>query len=226
MIYAISDLHGCYDKYIEMLDKIKFKADDLRYILGDVLDRGNGGIKILLDIARRDNVILLKGNHEDIAFRVLRYLLDRNVIFDEDRFVGLLQVWKEDGGAITINQFLEFTEDEQRTVLQTIYYSDVYKKLEVRNRTFWLSHTVPEVLKKKNLETCDMKGFLWGEPEYDKKCFEDKILVTGHTPTGFINQDFKGRILKKNNHIAIDCGAVFGQPLGCICLDTLEEFYV
>lgn len=31
---------------------------------------------------------------------------------------------------------------------------------------------------------------------------------------------------KKNNHIAIDCGASFGGKLGCICLDTLEEYYV
>ena len=34
------------------------------------------------------------------------------------------------------------------------------------------------------------------------------------------------RIYKKNNHIAIDCGAVYGNRLGCICLDTMEEFYV
>ena len=34
-----------------------------------------------------------------------------------------------------------------------------------------------------------------------------------------------GKIIRKNNHIAIDCGAVFGGALGCICLETLEEFY-
>ena len=54
----------------------------------------------------------------------------------------------------------------------------------------------------------------------------DAVIVTGHTPTGFIDPDYTGRIWKGNNHIAIDCGAVFGNPLGYICLDTMEEIYV
>ena len=56
--------------------------------------------------------------------------------------------------------------------------------------------------------------------------FEDMLIVTGHTPTGFIDPENTGQIWKGNNHIAIDCGAVFGNPLGCICLDTMEEIYV
>ena len=68
--------------------------------------------------------------------------------------------------------------------------------------------------------------FIIGEPEYDKEYFPDKYVVTGHTPTGFIGEAYIGKIYKENKHIAIDCGAVFDHPLGCICLDTLEEFYV
>lgn len=33
MIYAVSDLHGCYDKYRKMLEKIHFSETDTRYIL-------------------------------------------------------------------------------------------------------------------------------------------------------------------------------------------------
>ena len=47
MIYAMCDLHGCYDKYVKMLEKIQFGENDTLYILGDVVDRGEGGIKIL-----------------------------------------------------------------------------------------------------------------------------------------------------------------------------------
>ena len=56
--------------------------------------------------------------------------------------------------------------------------------------------------------------------------FEDMTIVTGHTPTGFIDPAYTGQIWKANRHIAIDCGAVFGNPLGCICLDTMEEIYI
>ena len=53
MIYVMSDLHGCYDKYMQMLEKIKFNNEDTLYVLGDIVDRGDDGIKILLDMMKR-----------------------------------------------------------------------------------------------------------------------------------------------------------------------------
>ena len=47
MTYVISDIHGCYDKYMQMLDKIKFKDSDEMYVLGDVVDRGEYPVKVL-----------------------------------------------------------------------------------------------------------------------------------------------------------------------------------
>ena len=54
----------------------------------------------------------------------------------------------------------------------------------------------------------------------------DRIIVTGHTVTSLIDKASRGRIWRGNGHIAIDCGAVYSGVLGCLCLDTLEEFYV
>ena len=64
MTYVMSDIHGCYEKYRSMLETIEFAGDDTLYVLGDVLDRGPDGFKILLDMAARPNVIGLLGNHE------------------------------------------------------------------------------------------------------------------------------------------------------------------
>ena len=50
MIYVMSDIHGCYDKYKKMLEKIALSEEDTLYLLGDVVDRGEHGMKILLDI--------------------------------------------------------------------------------------------------------------------------------------------------------------------------------
>ena len=38
MIYIMSDLHGCFDKYLMMLDQIGLKAEDTLYVLGDVVE--------------------------------------------------------------------------------------------------------------------------------------------------------------------------------------------
>lgn len=34
MVYAVSDIHGCYDKYIDLLNEINFSPDDTLYVLG------------------------------------------------------------------------------------------------------------------------------------------------------------------------------------------------
>ena len=74
MIYVMSDLHGCFDKYLLMLEKIKLSEKDTLYILGDVVDRGADGVRILLDIAKPNNVVLLRGNHDDTALIILKNL--------------------------------------------------------------------------------------------------------------------------------------------------------
>ena len=56
MIYVMSDIHGMYDKYIEMMDLIDLKETDTLYILGDIIDRGVNSMKILQDMMKRSNV--------------------------------------------------------------------------------------------------------------------------------------------------------------------------
>lgn len=61
---------------------------------------------------------------------------------------------------------------------------------------------------------------LFEKTDYTNNAFKDAYLITGHVPTA------DGKILKKNHHICIDGGCVFGQNLACLCLDTMDEFYV
>ena len=63
-IYCMSDIHGEYEKYIQMLELIELSDEDTLYVLGDVIDRGPGSVDILMDMMRRPNVIPLIGNHE------------------------------------------------------------------------------------------------------------------------------------------------------------------
>ena len=67
MIYVISDIHGCYRSYLKMLEKLGVRESDTVYVLGDTIDRGRNGIKVLQDMMMRPNIIPILGNHEYMA---------------------------------------------------------------------------------------------------------------------------------------------------------------
>ena len=75
MNYVVSDIHGCYDKYKKLLERIDLSENDTLYVLGDMIDRGPEGFKILLDMAQRPNVVGLMGNHEAMAVDALSKML-------------------------------------------------------------------------------------------------------------------------------------------------------
>lgn len=224
MIYAVSDLHGCYDKYRKLLERLT--SDDSLYILGDIVDRGSEGMKILLDLINRKNVFSCRGNHDHCAQILLRSFVLPDDGYFADGLEEAFRLWLSDGGSPTYEEFLKLDESEQRAVLRYLGSLPVYKKLTIGDQKFFLAHTVPEKTKMLDIHNWKNSDFIMGEPEYEKTYFEDAIIITGHIPTGFIDPEYTGRIWKGNNHIAIDCGAVFGNPLGCICLDTMEEIYV
>ena len=244
MTYVMSDLHGCYDKYVQMLEKIGFGDGDTLYILGDVIDRGPDGIRILLDMMGRKNVVPLLGNHELLAFRVFR-----SVLFGgECKRTATYRLWMESDGAPTLSAFLALDTGEREAVTVFLESFDFRKRLGYDDSTFFsgqadksggkfhLSHTLPEYDPLVPLHEADCLEFCRGEPDYDIVYADewfvihghspDIFFVTGHTPTHLIDPAFFGKIWQGNNHIAIDCAAAWGGRLGCLCLDTMEEYYV
>ena len=226
MIYVMSDLHGCYDLYIKMLEKIVFCEEDTLYILGDIVDRGKNGMKILLDIAEKKNVVCLRGNHDQQAAILLSNLYRLEEENCPKALVEVYKMWLLDGGNATLMEYLKLSEQEQKAAISVLRKSALSKNIVVNGKEYLLAHTVPEVERVEDYEKWEVEEYTLGEPDYEEVYFTDKYIITGHTPTGLIDKNFKGKIWKGNNHIAIDCGAVFSGTLGCLCLDTMEEFYV
>ena len=56
--YVISDIHGQYDMFMDLLEKISLQDSDTLYILGDILDRGPHPVKTLRKLMRMPNVKL------------------------------------------------------------------------------------------------------------------------------------------------------------------------
>lgn len=228
MHYVMSDLHGCYDLFLQMLEEISFSEQDTLYLLGDMIDRGPDGIRLMQDVMARSNVVPFLGNHEDMFYRVIRRLgtsvdaAERSMI--RKTFINWVAY---NGGSVTWNSFRSLSPEQQAAILRYLESFTVCDALSVGGNTFLLAHAgVGAFAPEKDPDDCTLHDFLWEKTDYDKLYYKNKYLVTGHTPTGLIDPAYTGRIIRKNHHIAIDCGAVFTGTLGCFCLETMQEAYV
>lgn len=197
MIYVISDIHGCYEKYQELLQKIAFSEEDELYVLGDVVDRGPEPMKVLQDMMLRPNVYPILGNHDYMALKVLRKM---NVEIQEENAESHLtekdlldyMYWTQDGGDTTAKDFRRLSKEEKE--LDEYHFTDFILHRAEYGRRYFL----------------------------DKNTF----LVTGHTPTFLIREDKMPFVYQENGHIAIDCGCVYGERLAAYCLDDGRIIYV
>ena len=217
-----------------MLNLINFSHNDDLYIIGDICDRGGESEKIYIDVMARSNVFCLKGNHELMAEKVLPYMLGFRKMPPQRIYNADYNVWLQNGGNETINAIYRCREKTQMKICDFIEEMPLIKDgLKIGDREFILVHAglhgyTPDRILSEYLPY----DLLWARPDYDLKLWEDenKFLVVGHTPTMFLSKMHLGRIYKgKGSFINIDCGEAYrkhGGRLGCLCLDTLEEFYV
>ena len=244
MVYVMSDIHGEYEVYQKMLKKIGFCDKDTLYVLGDVIDRKEGGIKILKDMMMRPNVIPILGNHEYVAIACMPHLLSEKTmeamhnVYQKEK--KNFDEWIVTGGQETVKEFCELTLEEREDVIEYLSIFQRYDEIKVNGKTFILVHAgLENYAKDRALSDYDLEELLFEKPDYEVVYDKEKYLVTGHTPTRFIYAaeegllsdeinptQYQDRIFKKNHHIAIDCGSGYGGNLGCLCLDTMEEYYV
>lgn len=232
MIYAMSDLHGQYKKYLQMLDTIRFSDSDELYILGDAVDRGAEPVELLRDMSMRTNVFPILGNHDMTASILLKRLCveitEANYSSQlNPEILRMLAMWQTDGGQTTLDGFKSLSADEREALIEYLDEFAPYETVETAGNRFILVHGgIPYEKRNLPLSGQSVNELVTERPDYTKRYFDNAYLVSGHTPTVNIDEEYRGRIYKANGHIAIDCGAGFGLPLGCIRLDDFKEFYV
>ena len=227
MIYVASDLHGEYELYMALLDRLKLGADDTLYLLGDYVDRGQRGDLILLDLMERENIVPLLGNHDYTAVYLLS-LLNRGIAAEDMVSIRpILETWLGDGGDVTLEAFRGLSKEKRERIFAFVDKMPAYREITVGDRDFLLCHAgIKDYSPERALSSYDRTDFISCRTDYSRPLISGRTLVTGHTPTALIDPASRGRIFKSEGHIAVDCGAVFGLGLGCICLDNMREYYV
>ena len=215
MIYCISDIHGCYDEFMELLKEINFNENDTLYVLGDVIDRGPKPIETLRFIMQTPNVHFLIGNHEQMMLD--HY--DGNDIYEN---------WNTRNGADTTkNQLKKMKKEEINEILSYLRQTPFFYKVKVNGQNYRLVHAAvdPGV----STAAQDPDFMVWAREEFFEKKGSDKFkVIFGHTPTMYWHKNscHTWEDPVHNDKIGIDGGCAYNGCLIALCLNNMETFYV
>lgn len=238
-VYAFSDIHGNG----AIWDKIKafLKEDDKVYFLGDAIDRGPDGYRIMKEMLADPRITYLKGNHE--------YMMD-NALYHYQLFGKIdgqeMRLWDMNGCFPTFDAWKEAGKDF--SIIDTLH--DLPLEAEYTSPlgfTFLMSHAGYTPGDRPPLN----ETFLW-DRDHMMQDIENIELVNpmirilhGHSPApyyapiiqkhmknnGFFHSDFEcdliNNIMVYGNRrlkIDIDCWTIHTNSITLLDLDTLETY--
>lgn len=224
-VYACSDLHGRLDLW----EKISACCDesDKIYFLGDAIDRGPDGLKLMYKLLADKRVTYLKGNHEDM-------FVEFGTDMIEIPHHGI-SLWYQNGGLPTIDAFEKLSFEAKESLIRKInrlpYTAEYINKNGLK---IYMNHS--GYIKSKNIALSkeqEYHNILWSRKHFHIPVEEGSIMVHGHTPVEYMSQFCKEtpsntyKIFKYDNNtkIDLDLSSAFTDVVALLDLDTLEPIY-
>ena len=228
MVYVVSNLHGNYTKFKELLAAIAFKDTDLMYVLGDIVDYGEESMELIGDLSVRYNVYPVVGEHDYTALKMLSGFekMLKSGDAPDKKFISKMTEWVADGGQSTLDHFRTLDDEMKEGILDYLTDMTIFEETEINGKEYLLVHAGIAGYKKGiELDDLEPEAFFTEPLDLMKKYFDDKTVIVGHIPTTEENGG-DGRIFYGNGSIAIDCGEGRGGKIGCLRLDDMKEFYI
>jgi serine/threonine protein phosphatase 1 len=199
-LFAIGDIHGCFDSIKELIEnKIQLQKDDKLILLGDYIDRGDNSKKVIDFIMELQgkgfDVIPLLGNHEAM-------LLDA---FEDQKNISL---WTLNGGNETLKSFkvssVKDIESKYIEFFKGLRYYYAFEDYLFVHAGFNDNALNPFT---------DYYSMLWKCKEtYTNSLLSDKRIVHGHNPVSIAKCE--ERVLAKHRVINIDTGCIYKDSEG------------
>lgn len=220
--FVVSDIHGCLDEFQDILQNWDRQSQQL-IILGDMIDRGKdsfGVIQLVMKLQREYDVVVLKGNHEDLF---LKHVLQDGEQHKERHL--------RNGGQETLNSFVDKKSyDKQLEDIKQEY-------VEIVN---WLQN-LPYYFETDmfifvhagiNLEREDWRNtseheFIWDRTTFleENTNHTGKTIIFGHTETSTLPNSTSTDVWYSlcKTKIGIDGGCVYGGKLNYLILEEKKH---
>lgn len=190
--YCCTDLHGIYNLW-EQISNYCDETDTI-YFLGDAIDRGKDGIKLMEALLKDKRVIYMMGNHEEFFINNAKNLtklkgIDKRDLIEVFAYDEDYLLWLQNGGIDTMTSFVYKTRDYQMWMIDEmesiadnfyrIYINKNGQCIHLCHAGTAFNYTVEDLASfgKDNRFLWDRKHFMmpWGN---DDRSF----VVHGHTP--------------------------------------------
>ncbi|MCF8371239.1 MAG: serine/threonine protein phosphatase [Bacteroidales bacterium] len=207
-VFAIGDIHGCYDALRTLIEKkFELTKNDKLILLGDYINKGQKSKEVvdyILELQYEGfDVVALMGNHEAML------LESRNKKIHLER-------WLQSGGTETLKSFgIKSLKDMDRKYIQFFKNLLFYYKYS----DFLFVHAgFNDTLKKPFEEKYSM---VWRcRDKYSHPKLKNKIIVHGHCPITVAN--CINRVRTNYPVIDLDTGCVYADRLGFGRLTGIE----
>ena len=219
--YVVGDIHGCYDEFMELLNRIGFdKSKDRMFSVGDLLDRGKDSIKCL-ELIYEHWFHSVRGNHEDMMIESLHSRHIENTWLyngggwsrhEDEQLLTAHCEWAKENLPIVI---VVGKEENRRNIVHAEFYKNA-------NDEFPSDKDIDEW----NFDEYNENNLLWGRVIISNKPLfstNSKFSNEGLSPT-FVGHTPLSAPLRLFNHIYIDTGAVFKRGNCALTVSRLSDF--
>lgn len=209
-VYAVGDLHGCYDLLMQNLKVIGFDFErDLLVSVGDLVDRGEQSVACV-GLLNKPWFKAIRGNHEQLC---IDGLLDESI--------AQIHVRPEIGG----DWFYQLDENLKEEIVEKFLKLPIVLEVQHHGKKFGFVHGDVNLndwdeLKQAVIDGHDsvIQNCLWGRTRVKAAADDVKnlrvqgvdLIYLGHTP---IKHSFQ-----QQNCLFIDTGAVFSGNLTIVKL--------
>ena len=228
MTYIISDIHGEYGLFLALMEKIGFSDGDLLYVGGDMIEKGDGSVKVLKWLRGRDNVRCILGNHEQAFLDYYHHLMRTSE--DYEWVLSELKKYLGGDGELLTWECVDWLE-ALPYYIETDDFILVHAGVGLDNeqRVLPLDKTPQEI-------------FLYDRSfkRPDKIPKDSKCVFFGHTQTSAVSPSGKDEILLytkgavsqnsltlgKLAKVHLDLGTYISGRLGAFCIESCIAYYV
>lgn len=221
---VISDIHGCYKEFLNLLEKATYLPEKDRLIIsGDLIDRGKQSlevVKYVMELKQLYDVVVIGGNHEELFCNWYEEPFDRE------------HIYLKNGGWKTIENYCKpygiyGKTPATKRVFQRHYGEHVafFKSLPdyIEDELFIYVHAGVD-LTLDDWHCSSKETFRWIREDFWNKANKTgKTIVFGHTPTYFLHEEDGRKSFdiwqSEDGKIGIDGGCSMGGKLHALSIE-------